>query len=375
MQTAKFGGAFPAGLALLLADAFQLFSENRTVDWRHWCRNLIAVAAGFLAIEGALAAWLFQELPCAWALDVLWPAYMRDNYSSYAHPDLAFATWRGLNFFATSQLPALVGSMFIVILLLRCTRRAMGKTVTVCGIATRSADEYLGLAVGLSLLFPTYLVIGYLPHLWLGLSYLWLPTIAVGAGLAYLPGRASVGTTLLFVGSIVSATINPMIRGSSTSDTASRQTEFPNGQQLYVTPAEKKTYDTVLAAIKDHSRESPRPVRCLFFEASFGWAHYSGGAVVSGGPRFRHHWFMSGFVTRGEEGDLIRVLAQVDVVMVDLRLAGPAADINKPATWGRSNPGLSESTLRALFAHCQTPRLVAPGIWLLKPLHFDVPSS
>lgn len=108
MQTVKFGGAFPAGFIILVADWVQLVFEGRPIVWKRWITQLTSIAGGFLLVESLIAAWLFGELSAAQARDVLWPAYMLTNYNSYVQADLAFSSWHGANFFGNSQLPVLV---------------------------------------------------------------------------------------------------------------------------------------------------------------------------------------------------------------------------------------------------------------------------
>ncbi|MFT3782017.1 MAG: hypothetical protein QM790_08375 [Nibricoccus sp.] len=363
MQTVKFGGAFPAGLVLAIADGFQFAIEKQPIDWKRWLRQLASTAGGFLLVESIFATWLFLELPLTQVRDVLWPDYMLVSYKSYVQPDVAFGTWRGASFFATSQLPVIASVVVTIAIGFRLVKQPVTPVAgTLPGWAQQGAKDHVGLAIALGLLFPLFLAVGYMPHFWAALNFLWIPLLATGACLAFSPALVRTGIILLLTASIMSATLKPLVRGTS-PPAAATKTRFPNGQELYVTPEEKRTYDLVLSAL---ARSQGRSARCLVFEASYGWAHYGGGALIAGAPEFRHHWFMTGFQSVREQVDLLRALSHVDAVLVDLRLAGPNADIHRPSTWGRSNPGFTEETTLSFFSRCEQPTQITAAVWLLK---------
>lgn len=96
-QGVKFGGAVPAGAALVLLDAIDLAAGGYSADrFRLWWRSLAAIAAAFLAIELLWVLLAFAALPGPVARDSVWPLYVADSYKSWVNtPGIRWPTWIG----------------------------------------------------------------------------------------------------------------------------------------------------------------------------------------------------------------------------------------------------------------------------------------
>jgi hypothetical protein len=93
-QGIRFGSVTVAVGAILMVDALSLgFRDLRGARLRGWARSLVAIGAGFCAVELAWAIGMFSTLPSDLALDVLWPRFMLQVDSTA--PALRWLSWGG----------------------------------------------------------------------------------------------------------------------------------------------------------------------------------------------------------------------------------------------------------------------------------------
>ncbi len=362
MQTAKFGSAFFAGFALLLADAWQWQSEGGRPAWSAWLRSLAWTATGAFLAEGVLAAWLFAGLPAADAWDVLWPSYLRVSYASYVAPEIRFFHWHDAGLFAGVQAPVLVGagaaSLLALALAWRRARFALlGNLGTADAARAAHGRAYAGLAIGLGAFFPVALAL-YLPHYWVAIHYVWIPALAAAGCFALFRPWARMLLVLSLAASAWATTLSPMIRGRR--PILGEDKAFANGQQLRVRPEDAALFEAVAAR---PIRADGAPPAWLIFPAAFGWEHFGGGRFRVGAPGLRHWWFMPGILRPRDQAALVRALDQVDAVLVDVRRQPVARITPDPSTWGQASPGWPRDTNATVAARLGPPEEVQPNVW------------
>ena len=124
MQWVRFGAAVGVLAAVFILDLILEKAFSRSL-----IKTTLAYAAGFFAVEGALAARLFLTLPKDVALDTLWPQFMAGSYGVYATENTRFPIFTTLNYFIGGQLPIIVcavlavAAVFLVVRSRSATRR------------------------------------------------------------------------------------------------------------------------------------------------------------------------------------------------------------------------------------------------------------
>jgi hypothetical protein len=92
-QGIRFGGAIVAAGAILIVDALSLgYRGFRGEGSRRWAISLVAIGAGFWAVEVSWAVYAFSTLPSSLAQDVLWPRLMLQGWPNAA---LRWPSWGG----------------------------------------------------------------------------------------------------------------------------------------------------------------------------------------------------------------------------------------------------------------------------------------
>jgi hypothetical protein len=350
-QGVKFGGAFYAGLALLLADVLSL-ALARPPSLRPWLGWLLLTGLTFLGVEAAWSGLAFALLPWRVAVDALWPQYMLTQYASLG--DSPLPAWAGWRYFTGQQLTPLVGISLGVAALAGCVIAAVRRRPSGEGTA---ASDHVRLLI--PLLFFLLGFAGYFRHVHQPLQYLWAGCLA-GAllvdrlprlswlvlGLCWLPGLALVVKTDLI--SAPAAGIEAV--------------EMPTGDSLYLTREEAATLDgtlTQLARLRSDETPGGDTRRCvLIYPNGAGMHHFY--AIPRAG---RHAWYLAGFLRPFEEADFVRTLdAEYAVVFVWWHAAeagtdDPAALLN--ACYQR--PVFSERASDALRDRLHDPVRVSPS--------------
>lgn len=188
----KFGGAFIAGAALLVADVIVLIQRREL--WLNRAKTIITALAsilgGFLIGQGPLVIYAVLTLPGPVAKDVLWPLFMLGNYSGYVTSDIRFLHWQNRGYFLGAQLP-IVAAISVACFLVR--RLLAGARPTAhddsSSARQRSAGGFLFL-----LFFWLIGLAGYLAHVWLIMGYAWLLMPAAGYALGWFRPRWRVST-------------------------------------------------------------------------------------------------------------------------------------------------------------------------------------
>ncbi len=94
MQLMKFGPGIVLLPAIATLDAVMTWTERPPRAFLMWIRTISAMLTAFAAGECAFAVWAFLTLPRPIAQDVLWPAYLRDAYPSWASRWPRWNGWR-----------------------------------------------------------------------------------------------------------------------------------------------------------------------------------------------------------------------------------------------------------------------------------------
>ena len=109
-QLVRFGGAFVAGLAVIVLDLLVLVARRElATHWRRWSTSLLITGAAFAVVQGGWTAIAFTWLPRPVAVDVIWPRFMLETYT-WVSGDLRWPGWHGAAAFFTQQwLPLTAG--------------------------------------------------------------------------------------------------------------------------------------------------------------------------------------------------------------------------------------------------------------------------
>lgn len=320
MQLIKFGGAVPAGAALLAADAFGVFrpAARGEVAGRRWLGQLAGIGAGFALVEGLWAGWAFAALPADRAARVLWPGYMLANYRAYVTPGMGYLRWHDPSYFRNVQLPVAV---------------ALGLNVLGLGWAWRRPSTFpaggIGRAVLLGMYFPVALAV-YLPHATGALPYEWTFLAAAFVPFAALRSRPWQAGVLAVCG--LAFVYNVRLLAARPRETLVA-TDLPNGERLWLNPAHRRAVQE-LAALPALSKPGARP-RVLVLPLASGWAHFFPWET----PRAYYQWLMPAFVPATEEESTVdALLAGTDAVVVCQHEPAATPLTADPRTWLQADP-------------------------------------
>jgi hypothetical protein len=347
-QGVKFGGAFYAGLALLLTDSLAL-ALARPPSLRPWLTSLAITGASFIAVETCWAVLAFSCLPGPIAVDALWPQYMLVQYASLQASPLP--EWNGWRYFVGQQLTPLTGVLLGFTALAACVvvalrRRPPGGSEVIPLTSLRLFIPLLFFALGF---------IGYFRHAHLPLQYAWAGCLAGALVVDRLPRPAWLLLGLCWLPGLWLVVRADLISGPSQELHA---VTMPTGDRLFLTDEE----DSLVSGIRDElarveSEERTPRDGVLFYPGGAGMHHFFG--IPRKG---RHAWYLAGFVRPYEEADFIRGLdAEYAFVFVsDRPIADPSADPGELLNAFFARPVFSAPVCDALRAHLHNPVRVGP---------------
>jgi hypothetical protein len=272
-QWVKFGGAFFVGAPIALLDLVVLLgarSDRATRLAR--LRSMLAVAVGFLVVEGARDPTALLVLPRPVALDVIWPGYAKAAYTSmFEDPfstDRRFPVFAGWPYFFGQQLNVLASLAVGLLGLVGASARLARSLRTPDPAAVdRSAGEFRML---LPLLFYMAGSLQYFGHIFIFMKYYAFLVLATAPFLERHGLRAKIAVGLLWLpawGLMAKiGLVNRMPAGVV-------ETRLPDGQSLWLSADERSDLDGVLAAAGlDPARRSDPPASVLLapFASGFG---------------------------------------------------------------------------------------------------------
>jgi hypothetical protein len=317
-QTVKFGGAFVAGLAVVILDLLMLGHARRVsgdaprVRGR-WLGGLLVVLVGFLAVEACLVAWAFWTLPERLARDLVWPWYMRSAYP-IAPPRARWILWDGIGPSLDVQLALVVGA--VVSLVALCRNRTRPRLLLPALFFVVATAGYFRAAIHFE------------QHGWeLILASAW---VLEGGGLGrlaplgWLPGFASVVHVALVVPAPLSTT-----SGAATAwpwrhrltlpyvgRALQRPLDLPGGARLWDDASSVETVHAIVRTLGacgvvawPAGRPPERAALVLGFGA--GFLHFFRIPYLT-----RYSWYQTGFVRPYEEDALIGSLDRTTTLVV-----------------------------------------------------------
>jgi hypothetical protein len=270
-QWVKFGGAFFVGAPIALLDLVVLLgarSDRATRLAR--LRSMLAVAVGFLVVEGARDLTALLVLPRPVALDVIWPGYAGAAYRSMLVDSFAsfhrYPTFAGWKFFLARQLNVVTALVIGLVGLATASVRLARSPRDPDGL-DRSLGEFRML---LPLLFYMAGALRYFGHEFIFIKY-YVFLILSSAPFLERRGRwamAAVGLLWLPAWVLMAkvGVLNPMPPGTI-------QTRLPDGQSIWITEDDRSDLDGVVAAAGlDPARRSdpPAPIVLAPFATGFG---------------------------------------------------------------------------------------------------------
>jgi hypothetical protein len=322
-QGVKFGGAFYAGLGVLLTDALAL-ALVRPSPLGHWVKMLAVTGASFLAVEAGWAVLAFSFLPRPVAVDALWPQYMLVQYASLAASPLP--VWDGWRYFLGQQLTPLVGVLLGLAAVAGALRAAFRKQGA-GGPGLASPDS-----MRLFVPFAFFLLgfFGYFRHVHLPLQYVWAGCLAGALVVDRLPRPAWLILGLCWLPGFGLMLKTDLVSGHSPDVRACR---MPAGDVLYLTEEEDQLVSGITEELaRLRSEEADRDC-VLFYPSGAGMHHYYG--IPRAG---RHVWYLAGFVRPYESAEVSSALGhEYALVFVS----------DRPITEPRSDPG---EMFNAMFA-------------------------
>ena len=352
----KFGSAFVAGAALLIADVIVLI-------WRRELRfnqakTIVAAFAwilgGFLIGQGALVLYAMLTLPAEIAKDVLWPAFMLGNYSGYVTSDIRFLHWQNRGYFLGAQLPIVAAIGLVLFLIWRLVPRNGAPA------HDDSAPSRADAAGGFLFLFFFWFVglAGYLAHVWLIMGYAWLLMPGAGYAIAQLRPRMRLAA-LCFWLPCFALTARALLPGP-TRDGAN-PVQFRNGETLWLDATWQKRVPMLADILQEQCGPPDQPNRgVMAFTTTAGVAHYFGYPVMT-----RQSWFMPGFVRPYDERAIRESLPRTGALILFLEkpVAQPfSANANE---WG-FGPLFSPELAREISSSFAEPRELDPLCWVWK---------
>ncbi|HEV3049873.1 MAG TPA: hypothetical protein VGX50_06180, partial [Longimicrobium sp.] len=230
----RFGAAFFAGAAMLVADALCVASATERMGLGRWARTLGGTLLVFVLCQVAWAAHAFATLPRAVAVDVLWPYYISGSYAGWVTPDLRWPGWYGWGIFFGQYLTPAVGAVGAAWVVSRLWVR-------------RGAPQWE--RGSLALLIPAFFfVLGallFFRHVFHFHQFMWTLAVPVALLAQQAGGRARLALAALLVPCLalnLKATfLNPV-------DAALHRVRTPAGEVLWVSPAVATGLAAVLRA-------------------------------------------------------------------------------------------------------------------------------
>lgn len=283
-QGVKFGGAFFAGLALVLVDVLSLVLD-RPAAWRSWLLRTATTGVAFLAIEGCWAVLAFSMLSRPVAVDTLWPQFMLAQYESLQSSSLP--VWAGSRYFVGQQLTPLVSVCLSVFALATCVINVRSST----GNPER-------LCLFIPLLFFLLGFTGYFRHVHLPLLYVWSGCLASALLVDRVPKLYWLVLVVCWLPGLGLAIKANLLTGPNP---AYQAVAMPNGQSLYLNHGEKLQLDALMAELGRLKDASPEGRNCVIFYPLGAGMHHFFNMPHCG----RHAWYLAGFIRPHDEAQWI----------------------------------------------------------------------
>ena len=356
MQWVKFGGAFVAGVSLLLSDVLILsYAPEEKKGWLHWLTISSLTLLGFLLIEGSLIVLAYVSLPAQLASEILWPSWMVQNYEAYRYKSVPIWHWFNFNYFVGVQMPMVAAGVaslvFICHLLVR--RKA--------GPEERSRRVSWAGPPLLFLIFFVLALIIYLPHMWVTMPYVWLILLPAAFFLQNAP-RFCQGIFLVccFPAFLLS------VKGVLYPQRAGQLREVHLANDTLCLPPETADRLANLQRVLDllereHEDHGPGRLAILGFPIGSGFHHFLGYPAAT-----RHAWFMPGFIQPREEDAFLKSLDRTLAVIVFFPdRSQPDPPSPDPSSWEFfSVPLFSRSTCLAFASRLKAPIKVDSHCWV-----------
>lgn len=295
MQTIKFGAAVFAVAGLAAVDLLSLCRDPGNRPWRRWFLHWLAILATAAIVEAVYLSVLFCYLPFPIAVDVAWPAYGKQFYSSMnaGYRTIAFTN---LRFFLFQQLNAVTGLAASIAAVVAYLLRKEGTT---------DVDRT---AVFFPFLFFAFAYPVYMGHIFHVYMHVWCLLAATPYVVRCLPRWRPILAIAYAIPLAILLTIALVRRPPA--DYA--RVTLPNGDWLSVSPGVADQLAKVMRQLEDHAKtRSPAAKKVLVMPVGGGWeffCHY---------PRpSRHVWCVPRHVRPFDEPDLIRSLDETLAVLI-----------------------------------------------------------
>ena len=254
-QWVKFGGAFFAGAALVVADLCYVLAD-RSLLTRSVERNLATLGA-FLVVQSVLVAQVWTTTSPHIAAEVLWPAYVATAYA-WTHPE-----WSWWPYFLGQQLlPLSCAVLGLTAVGIRLKARRGTRTAR-----TDGGDDAL-------LLAPVYYALAataYFGHVHLYLSAAW----ALVPGAAWVLRRSHVGVRLAMVLVWLPSTVL-LLKIVFWNPVAGQLLDLPGGERIWATRQEVAQIESMASQVAtiDPSMDPPHFAAALLAWGGGGFHHY-----------------------------------------------------------------------------------------------------
>ena len=291
-QWVKFGGAFFAGAALIVADLCYVLAD-RSRFGRTVTRNLATLGA-FLAVQALLVAHVWATVPPHIAAEALWPAYVETSYS-WTHPG-----WEGWTHFLGQQLLPLSCALLGVTAVGMLLKTRTGTRVT----STHSSDDAL-------LLGPLYYAVaatGYFGHVHLYYQAAW----ALVPGAAWVLRRSHVAVRLVVMLVWLPSTLL-LLKIIFWNPSAGQPLELPGGERIWATReavAQIESMARQVAAI-DPSLDPPHFATTFLNWGGGGFHHY-----YNPNMDLRNHMLASPVFRSYDADEFFAKLDRIDVIII-----------------------------------------------------------
>jgi hypothetical protein len=275
-QWVKFGGVFFVGAPIAVLDLIVLvFARADGPTRRARLASILAVAAGFLAVEGARDLTALLVLPRPVAVDVIWPGYAKAFYTLIQNDAFLskprFPTFVGWPYFFGRQLNV-VASLAVGLLGLAGASVRLARSLRMPdgadpGAVDRSLAEFRML---LPLLFYMAGSLQYFGHVFIFMKYYAFLVLATAPFLERHGLRARIAVGLLWLpGWVLMAKIGFV----SPRPAGVIETRLADGQTLWLSAGDRSDLDGILAAAGlDPARKPDPPATILIapFASGFG---------------------------------------------------------------------------------------------------------
>jgi hypothetical protein len=292
-QGVKFGGALPAGAAIVLLDTLSVLalglSQSRL---RAMVGSWLWILAAFVAIELGWVFLAFRTGPPALALDIMFPLYIFRAYSVVT-PDIRWPLWAGWRL-AVGQylLPLSAGAVAVVGFFswLRSLRR---------GTHAESDGQATGGGIFVPLLFFAISTFTYFRHVYHFQQFLWALVPAAAWQLHRVASMARMAALLAWAPGLLMVLRSACL---TLPPKAMVHVSLPTGGSIMVDPL----MATRIAFLRKLASEEADGAAVLYVPIGSGWQF-----AFRVPSTTRHTWFFAPQVVRPfEEDDFLRSLDQ-----------------------------------------------------------------